>query len=98
MDMHSGGSLKQPPFEYIYIEAEIEIAEQIFNKKFGHDPYDVSCSCCGENYSVSEYTTLEEATDYERCRSILIRIEKPISLEDYRKLPYVLIIEKDELA
>lgn len=65
MDMHSGGSSKEK-WQYIYIEAPIDVAEIVFYKRFGHNPYRVTCSCCGDDYSVSDYDTLEEATSYNR--------------------------------
>lgn len=65
-DMHSGGGTKIPPYDYIYIEAPLEEAVQIFSEKFGRNPYNVTCSCCGEDYSIDESESLEEVTDYER--------------------------------
>lgn len=65
-DMHSGGGLKVPPLHYIFIEAPETEAEHIFYRLFERDPYEVTCSCCGEDYSVSESDTLEEATEYHR--------------------------------
>lgn len=65
MDMHSGGSLKEPQ-QYIYIEAERREAELIFQNRFGHNPYRVTCTCCGEDYSIDESETLEQASCFER--------------------------------
>lgn len=65
MDMHSGGSCKQKPYKYIYIEAPEEEAVEIFYNRFAHYPHWVACECCGPNYSVSEYQTLEEAQEYD---------------------------------
>ena len=69
MDMHSGGGTKEPPYEHIYIEAPEPIASIVFYNRFGHSPDRVSCTCCGEDYSVDESETLQEASAYERnCR------------------------------
>ena len=69
MDMHSGGRTKEQGFEYIYIEAPQQEAELIFYNRFRHSPHRVTCTCCGEDYSISEEKTLEQATAYERgCR------------------------------
>jgi len=65
MDMHSGGGLKEE-WQYIYIEASLEEAKSVFYSRFGHNPERVTCTCCGEDYSISEYKTLEEATAYDR--------------------------------
>jgi hypothetical protein len=68
MDMHSGGGLKES-FGYAYIEAPEEEAKAIFYHRFGHNPERVSCTCCGQDYSIGESPTLEEATAHERrCR------------------------------
>lgn len=66
MDMASGGGGKEK-YSYIYIEASNEEeAAIIFYNRFGHSPHRVSCTCCGEDYSVSYSETLEEATAYNR--------------------------------
>ena len=66
MDMHSGGGAKEAPYEYIYIEAPESEAKTIFYNRFGHNPERVSCACCGEDYSISEEESLEQATAFER--------------------------------
>ena len=65
-DMHSGGGLKQPPYSNIYIEAPQYIAEIVFYNRFGHNPNNVACSCCGTNYSITESDTLEKASGFDR--------------------------------
>jgi hypothetical protein len=65
MDMHSGGGLKEK-HQYIFIEAPEKEAEIIFYNRFGHSPSRVSCTCCGEDYSVGEHEDLAQATAYER--------------------------------
>lgn len=68
-DMHSGGGLKEGSYSYIYIEAPEEEAKIIFYNRFGHNPERVSCTCCGADYSISEYSSLAQASGYERnCR------------------------------
>lgn len=66
MDMHSGGSTKVKPYNYIYIEAPEAEARVIFYNRFKRAPDRVTCTCCGDDYSVSESKTLEEATAFER--------------------------------
>ncbi len=65
-DMHSGGYAKEEPYDKIYIEADEAEAYEIFVRKFSHDPYSVACSCCGGNYSITEYDNIQEATEYHR--------------------------------
>jgi len=69
MDMHSGGSLKEDPAQYIYIEAPESEARAVFYSKFGHSPDRVTCTCCGEDYSVDEAPTFARACAFDRgCR------------------------------
>lgn len=65
MDMNSGGGSKEK-WNYIFIEAPEKEAVTIFYNMFDHNPYRVTCTCCGADYSVDESKTLEEATCYER--------------------------------
>ncbi len=92
MDMHSGGGLKEP-YGYIYIEAPFEEAKRVFYNRFGHNPERVSCTCCGEDYSIDEHPTIEEATAFERgCLSVedergwLFGKDRPA---DYRESRYL---------
>ncbi len=65
MDMYSGGDRKEK-WPLIFIEAPQEEAEIIFQNRFGHNPHRVSCTCCGEDYMVDEYDSLENATAFYR--------------------------------
>jgi hypothetical protein len=65
MDMHSGGGQKEK-FAYCFIEAPEDEARVIFFNRFGHSPDRVSCTCCGNDYSISEDESLEQATAYQR--------------------------------
>lgn len=68
MDMSSGGSRKES-FNYCFIEAPEEEAKVIFYNRFGHNPERVTCTCCGDDYSISESPSLLQATAYNRrCR------------------------------
>ena len=68
MDMHSGGGRKLE-WEQIYIEAPEAEARVIFYNRYGRNPSRVTCTCCGDDYSISESETLEQATGFDRgCR------------------------------
>lgn len=54
------------PKEHIYIEAPADEARVIFFNRFGHNPERVTCTCCGDDYSISEEPTLEQASGYDR--------------------------------
>jgi hypothetical protein len=81
-DMYSGGGKKEP-WSHIYIEAPEEEAKVIFYNRFGHSPERVSCTCCGGDYSITEYKTLAQATEYHR---------KGIPLKEYLALKEAKII------
>jgi hypothetical protein len=65
MDMHSGGEQKEQ-WSKIYIEAPKEEAKLIFFNRFEHNPERVTCTCCGDDYSIDTHETLEEASAYDR--------------------------------
>jgi hypothetical protein len=65
MDMHSGGHLKTP-YTHIYIDEPLTQAVKTFRDLFKRDPDNVTCTCCGEDFVYEEYSSLEEATAYDR--------------------------------
>lgn len=65
MDMHSGGGQKLE-WQYIYIEAPKKEAISVFYSKFNRNPNRVTCTCCGDDYSLTESGSLLEATAYNR--------------------------------
>lgn len=70
MDMLSGGVGKEK-WDYIYIEAAEDEAKVIFYNRFGHNPDRVSCTCCGNDYSISSERTLQRLTACDRnCRNL----------------------------
>jgi hypothetical protein len=116
-DMHSGGGAKERrngvDISQIFIEAPENEARIIFYNRFGHSPDRVTCTCCGEDYSVSESKSLREATAFQRnCMwdktkgkdgSYVEHADpersygKYIPLEEYVHMPDVLVIRKDEI-
>lgn len=85
-DMSSGGGQKTE-YSKIYIQASQNLAEQIFEELFGRDPHYVTCDCCGPDFSITEYETLEEATGYHRnCQ--YIRGQGYVERQDPNKAKY----------
>jgi hypothetical protein len=75
MDMNSGGGQKEK-WSIILIEAPENEARVIFYNRFGHNPERVTCTCCGEDYSITEGDSLEQLTAYERgCRYAYVHKE-----------------------
>lgn len=109
-DMHSGGGLKEK-FSHIFIQAPEKEAKVIFYKRFGHNPERISCTCCGEDYAISEHQSLEQATGFERgCKfdnDANAYVEEPstdewmsnvyITLDEYKARPDVLVISANEI-
>lgn len=62
-DMSSGGGRKLT-WKMIYIEAPEALACHIFSELFGRDPHNVTCDCCGGDYAIYEFDSLEEAVKY----------------------------------
>lgn len=75
-DMHSGGSEKLD-WSHIFIEAPQEQARKMFMEAFGRDPENVTCNCCGDDYSVTE-GTLQDMTGFHRH----LRYTSPLSAYD----------------
>jgi hypothetical protein len=68
-DLHSGGGAKTR-WGSIYVEGR-DVAEAVarFQEHTGRDPEHVTCTCCGDDYAVSDDETLERACAYDRgCR------------------------------
>ena len=73
-DMHSGGDNKIGTYEHIYIQAGLKpsataitaSATEIFERLFGRDPDNVTCSCCGNDFSIDEDDNLYQVTGYDR--------------------------------
>lgn len=65
MDMHSGGGQKLD-WATILIEAPEAEAKAIFYARFERNPERVTCTCCGEDYSISSEESLEQITAFDR--------------------------------
>lgn len=87
-DLHSGGGRKTD-WDLIVIEAPEDEARRLFKDRTGRDPDNVTCSCCGSDYSVYEVESLDVATAGERRRGE--------SLDDYLRRADVLVIRRPSL-
>lgn len=112
MDMYSGGGQKLD-WPYIYIEAPEEEAIGVFVSRFGRNPHRVTCTCCGDDYSVSEDESLERATAYNRNCEWDKATKKYVeaqdamhgrygahyqTLDEYLRTSGVLVIRADDIA
>jgi len=96
-DMHSGGGQKEK-FSQCFIEASYDEAKSVFYSRFGHNPERITCTCCGEDYSISEYKTLEEATKYHRGDDGYNKTKKVMSLEDFIKQDNIMVIYAKDIT
>lgn len=92
MDMCSGG-IKVKPYHYILIEMPYDDTVRYFEKRFDRDPHNVTCDCCGEDYSVDEYDTIEAATEYDRRDYTTKGLQ---TVADYCARKDVLVIRADK--
>ena len=77
MDMHSGGGAKLD-YENILIHAPERRAREIFEEYFERDSNNVTCECCGEDYSVSEDTYdkhMSIISEYHSSRELLFILD-----------------------
>lgn len=103
------GGTKEGSLEHIFIEAGVDEAKVIFYNRFGHSPSRVSCTFCGDDYSTSEYATLEEASAGQRGAEFVNGQDGPqqgvayawqnyVVLDDYVKHNDVLVIRANEVT
>lgn len=76
-DMSSGGGQKLA-WKHIFIQARNEdAAVNKFKRLFDRDPHNVTCSCCGPDYSISDDDTLENLTAYHRnCKWVASSVDE----------------------
>lgn len=106
-DAHAEGFLKFKDYEFIIIEGKEEEALSLFMNITNVDPKKVTCTCCGQHYSIREYDSVFQATAFERgCHydnSLKCYVEEisdfPIigyaTIEDFIKRDNVLVIFAD---
>lgn len=107
-DMHSGGGNKLP-WEKIYIQEIPGIEDSAilkFEQLFNRDPYNVTCRCCGSDYSVDSHPTLREASGHHRNCAYDVEkrtyVERKgswgeyIPFEEYIKKPYTIFIHASQ--
>lgn len=65
-DMNSGGMMKSK-YKTILIECYNQTeAIELFEGRFDRNPRNITCTCCGWDYSISEYDSFEDATSLDR--------------------------------
>lgn len=87
MDMHSGGGQKLD-WAKVYIEAPEEDAAKVFMHRFGRNPNNITCSCCGEDYSFRDSETLEQASAFDRHCKFDDKLKKYVEEPDPTYVKY----------
>ena len=65
-DMNSGGFTKSK-YKTILIDCDNETeAIELFEARFDRHPRNITCNCCGYDYSISDFDSLEDATALDR--------------------------------
>lgn len=65
-DMNSGGFTKSK-YKTILIDCDNETeAIELFEAWFDRHPRNITCNCCGYDYSISDFDSLEDATALDR--------------------------------
>lgn len=65
-DAYADGKLKFKAFEWIIVEGKEEDALSLFMDITNVDPKKVTCTCCGQHYSIREFDSVFQATAFER--------------------------------
>ena len=94
-DTCSGGEIKEPPYELIFIESDENEAKGIFYARFGHNPERVTCTCCGDDYAISSEESFDEITKYHR--ETRYGSGEYVTTESFSARKDVLIIRDDEI-
>lgn len=84
-DMCSGGSRKIKDYGIIYIELPYDEAVEYFIEKFERYPHNITCDCCGEDFSVSSEELLEDFGIPYRKNILVIKQER-LDTFDYGSL------------
>lgn len=93
-DMHSGGEAKTA-WEIIYAEGDEETARKIVAEALSIDTEAVTCSCCGEDFSVLEFDSLEDAASLDG-RTVAEFLDDPWVEQVGRRL-LVLVLGREHL-
>ena len=64
-DLCSGG-IQKTDYKIIYIEGTMREAKRVFRQRFGRDPMNTTCPCCGRDYSIQTGADIREASRFHR--------------------------------
>lgn len=70
-DVHSGGVAKLDRTVYIEASSYDEAAAR-FKARFGRDPYNVTCDCCGPDFSVMDVEAHDIPSRHDRGKPLVL--------------------------
>lgn len=94
MDMHSGGQAKvqngKVDVEYIIVEGDEPEAIALFQRTFNRNPLNVTCSCCGEDYSLTT-GALDQITAYHRHCDYDESVKQWVDIPRFEEYPVIVL-------
>ncbi|MBD3176982.1 MAG: hypothetical protein GF320_17550 [Armatimonadia bacterium] len=76
---------------HIYIEAGRDEALNVFRHRFGQEPTELDCACCGRRYLVAEHPSLDRATK-------VWREQEGVDLDTFLAADHVAVIRASEIT
>lgn len=73
-DLHTGGETKIEPYNHIFVNLDEKTAIQWFKHITGRDPFTNSCRCCGNDYAVDGFESLDDAARYHYIHDLQRRL------------------------
>lgn len=81
-DAYADGKLKFKDYEWIIVEGSEETALPLFMKMTKVDPKRVTCTCCGQHFSIREYDSVFQATGFQRSCQYDKELKSYVEQED----------------
>ena len=92
-DMYSRGERKLE-WEHIYIELPELQAIEYFKQMFNRDPNNITCSCCGEDYAIYDYSS-EDVPSSVELGALIVKVPKDYKMTN---IPQTIIEQSKEIS
>lgn len=94
-DTASGGVRKLEQAHTIYMEVKRGKSREAFKEFFGIDPKNIYCDCCGVDFHITEFDSLEGATIRDRRRATIPNEQTPTA-EQYLATKGIAFVSQKE--
>lgn len=71
---YASGGYRKTEYSTILIEGSESNASKVFKDRFKISPYGMACSCCGEDFNITEYDSLEDAMKHVSPSEKILKI------------------------